>query len=452
MHFRDTHLQQARGNRRESFRRISPRILGLCLFLALSLPAEARVEIERWVAQSGARVYFVETRALPIVDVAVEFSAGSAYDPRDRAGLGRLTLAMLKAGSARYSEIETGRRIADSGGDLRSSFDVDRAGFSLRVLSSEAERTKAIETLAEMLQAPLFPIEAFEREKARAVANAREGETQPDRIAEKRLYALMYPAHPYGFSASPETLASINREDVERHYRSHYGSTRAVVTIVGDMGRAAAQALAESLTSRLARGADSVLAPVTPAPGGEVARIAHPSAQSHVVLGLAALSYGDPDYFPLLVGNHVLGGGGFVSRLTKEVRSRQGYAYSVYSYFRPAVREGPFLVGLQTRRDQAKDALERTQELVAEFVARGPTAAELAAAKKSMIGGFPLRYDTNRKVLDQVSAIGFYRLPLDWLDAYPAKVQGVTLAQVRDAFARRVVPAKLSIVVVGAPD
>jgi len=134
------------------------------------------------------------------------------------------------------------------------------------------------------------------------------------------------------------------------------------------------------------------------------------------------------------------------------VRSRRGYAYSVYSYFRPATREGPFMVGLQTRRDQAKDALDRTLKLVAEFVARGPTAAELAAAKKSMTGGFPLRYDTNRKVLDQVSAIGFYRLPLDWLDAYPARVQGVTLAQVRDAFARRVVPAKLSIVVVGAPD
>jgi zinc protease len=450
--FQDTSRRHTRGNRREFLRRISPRILWLCLFFTLSLPADARVEIRHWVAQSGARVYFVETHALPIVDVAVEFSAGSAYDPRDRAGLGRLTLAMLKAGSARYSEVETGRRIADSGADLRSSFDVDRAGFSLRVLSSEAERTRAMETLAEMLQAPRFPAEALERERARAVANAREGETQPDRIAEKRLYALIYPAHPYGFSASPETLAPINREDVERHYRLHYGSTRAVVTIVGDIDRVAAQALAESLTSRLAPGADSALPPVTPAPGGEVARIAHPSAQSHVVLGLAALSYGDPDYFPLLVGNHILGGGGFVSRLTKEVRSRQGYAYSVYSYFRPAAREGPFLVGLQTRRDQANDALKRTLELVAEFVARGPTAAELAAAKKSMMGGFPLRYDTNRKVLDQVAAIGFYRLPLDWLDAYPAKVQGVTLAQVRDAFERRVVPAKLSIVVVGAPD
>jgi len=417
----------------------------------LSPLAEAEVKIEHWVAQSGARVYFVESRALPILDVAVEFSAGSAYDPRERAGLGRLTLAMLKAGSSHYSETEAGRRIADAGGELRGNFDVDRAGFSLRVLSSEAERNKAAETLADMLQSPLFPSEAFEREKARAVANAREAETQADRIAEKRLYALIYPAHPYGFSASPETLTAITREDVERHYRAHYGSAGAVVTIVGDLHRDAARALAEELTARLARGGDSALAPVAPSLGGETVRIAHPSTQSHVLLGLAALSYGNPDYFPLLVGNYVLGGGGFASRLTKEVRSRHGYAYSVYSYFRASGREGPFILGLQTRRDQAGDALERTLKLVAEFVARGPTAAELAAAKKSMVGGFPLRYDTNRKVLEQVASIGFYGLPLDWLDRYPTRIQSVTLTQIRDAFARRVDPAKLSIVVVGAP-
>jgi zinc protease len=418
----------------------------------LSLPVEARMRIEHWVAQSGARVYFVETHALPILDVAVEFSAGSAYDPRERAGLGRLTLAMLKAGSSRYSEAEAGRRIADAGGDLRGNFDVDRAGFSLRILSSEAERRKATETLADMLQSPLLPTEAFEREKARAVANAREAETQPDRVAERRLYALIYPAHPYGFSASPETLAAITRENVERHYRAHYRSTRAVVTIVGDLDGDAARGLAEELTTRLARGGDSGVAPVAPLARGETVRIAHPSAQSHVLLGLAALPYGDPDFFPLLVGNHVLGGGGFVSRLTKEIRSRRGYAYSVYSYFRPLGREGPFLVGLQTRRDQADEALERTLKLVEEFVARGPTAAELNAAKKSMAGGFPLRIDTNRKVLDQAASIGFYRLPLDWLDLYPAHIQSVTLTQIRDAFTRRVDPAKLSIVVVGAPD
>jgi zinc protease len=422
------------------------------MLVALSLPAAARVQIEHWVAQSGARVYFVESHALPIVDIAVEFAAGSAYDPREKAGLARLTLAMLKAGSSRHSESDASRRIADAGAELRENFDVDRAGFALRSLSSGPERKAATDTLADMLQSPRFPAEAFERERARAAANALEAETRPDRVAERRLYALMYPQHAYGLSATPASLAAIAREDIERHYRAHYGSTRAAVTIVGDLPRDAARALAEELTSRLAQGGDFAPAPVAPPPPSETLRVAHPSAQSHVLLGVAALSYGDPDYFPLWVGNYVLGGSGLVSRIFREVREKRGYAYSAYSYFRPYQRAGPFLVGLQTRHDQAREALELARAVVAEFVARGPTEAELAAAKKNLVGGFPLRIDTNRKVLEQLALIGFYRLPLDWLDEYPTRVQGVTLAQIRSAFARRVDPAKLSIVVVGAPD
>ena len=141
-----------------------------------------------------------------------------------------------------------------------------------------------------------------------------------------------------------------------------------------------------------------------------------------------------------------------MSRLLREIREKRGYAYSVYSYFRPYEREGPFQVGLETRRDQAREALEVARSVVGEFVMHGPTEAELKAAKKSLVGGFPLRIDTNRKILDQIAVIGFYRLPPAWLGEFPARVEAVTLAQVRSAFARRVDPEKLSIVVVGAPD
>jgi zinc protease len=422
------------------------------LLLAAALPAEAGVQIQHWITKSGARVIFAESRALPIVDVSVEFAAGSARDPRERAGLGRLTLALLKAGSARYSEGEVDRRLADAGAQLRDNFDADRAGFALRSLSSEPERRAAMDTLAEILQSPSFPGAAFEREKARAIANAAEAETQPDHIAEKRLYALMYPSHPYGSTATPASLAKITREEVEGHYRAHYGSAGAAVTIVGDLGGDAAKALAEQLTSRLAPGREVALPAVASPQAGETVRVAHPSAQSHLLLGVPVLTRSDPDYFPLLVGNYILGGGGFASRLMTEVRSKGGYAYSVYSYFHPYEREGPFQVGLQTRRDQTSEALKRVRDVIAQFVARGPTETELQAAKKSLIGGFPLRIDTNRKLLEQLAVIGFYRLPDDWLDEFPRRLQAVTLEQVRGAFARRIDPEKLAIVVVGASD
>src|SRR5258706_6299472 len=221
---------------------------------------------------------------------------------------------MLKAGSSRYSETEASRRIADAGAQLRENFDLDRAGFALRSLSSEAERKAATQSLADMLQAPLFPAEAFEREKASAIANAREAETLPDQVAERRLYALMYPAHPYGSSETPDTLASIRREDLERHYRDCYGSARAVVTIVGDLDFDAARALAEELTSRLSKGTDPALAPVAPLPAGATLRVAHPAPQNHGLLGVAAVTPAPPDHFPLFRGNYSSGGRGFGSR------------------------------------------------------------------------------------------------------------------------------------------
>ena len=422
------------------------------LLLAAALPADARVRIEHWTTQSGARAYFVETHALPIVDVSVEFAAGSAYDPRELAGLGQLTLTLLKGGSARYTESDVDRRIADAGAQLRDNIDLDRAGFALRTLSSEAERKSAVDTLADILQSPRFASDIFEREKARAIANAAEAETQPDHIAEKRLYALMYPSHPYGVTATPSTFAAITREDVERHYRARYVAAGAAVTIVGDLSIDAARSLAEQLTSRLAPGSEVALPQPAPPGSGETVRVAYPSTQSHVLLGEAALARDDPDYFPLLVGNYILGGGGFVSRLMTEVRSKHGLAYSVYSYFYPFAQRGPFQVGLQTRRDQANEALKRVRDVIAEFVARGPTETELKAAKKSLVGGFPLRIDTNRKVLEQLAVIAFYRLPADWLDTYPARLEAVTLDQVRSAFARRIATDKLATVVVGATD
>ncbi len=432
--------------------RAAPRILLKLLLVASATPAFGGVHIEHWTTQSGARAYFVETHAQPIVDVSVEFAAGSAYDPRERAGLGQLTLALLKGGSASYSEAEVDRRIADAGAQLRDNFDLDRAGFALRTLSSEAERKAAVDTLADILQSPRFAGEIFEREKARAIANVAEAETQPDQVAEKRLYALMYPSHPYGWTATRATLAAVTREDVERHYRARYVVAGAAVAIVGDLSVEAAKALAEQLTSRLAPGGEAALPPPAPTTQGETVRVAFPSTQSHVLLGEPVLTRDDPDYFPLLVGNYVLGGGGFASRLMAEVRSKHGLAYSVYSYFYPFAHRGPFMVGLQTRRDQTDEALRRVQGVITDFVARGPTAAELKAAKQSLVGGFPLRIDTNRKLLEQLAVMGFYRLPLDWLDIYPARLEAVTLAQVRDAFARRVPPGKLATVVVGATD
>jgi len=428
----------------------------MCLAAATALTlaaatAQATLPIQHWTSDSGARVYFVESHGLPMLDVNVDFDAGGRRAPAAKAGLAGLTHTLIKAGSAAHSEEEISRRIADVGAQLGGDADRDRAGLSLRTLSSEKERTRAIATFAEVLQTPLFPEAAFAREKARLVDGVREEETKPEAIAGRALYRLMYAAHPYALAPTPESVLRITREDVQGFYRENYVAGRAVVTIIGDADRVYAERIAEQLTAGLPRasGAPVRLPPVMQPPGRTL-RIAHPASQSHILLGLPAIARGDPDYFPLLVGNYALGGGGFVSRLYHEVREKRGYAYSVYSYFQPLAQEGPFRIGLQTKKEQAEEALARVRIVLDEFLARGPSAAEIKAAKQNLVGGFALRIDSNRKLLDHVAIIGYYQLPLSWLDDFPEQIEKVSAADVRAVFARRVRPEHLVTVVVGS--
>jgi len=187
-------------------------------------------------------------------------------------------------------------------------------------------------------------------------------------------------------------------------------------------------------------------------PKGETRKIAHPATQSHILIGQPGITRDDPDYFPLYVGNYILGGGGFASRLIEEVRQKRGLVYSVYSYFLPLQQRGPFQIGLQTKREQADEALAVVRKTLNNFIAKGPTEDELKKAKQNIVGGFPLRLDSNKKILDYLTVIGYYRLPLTYLDDFSGKVERVTVAQIRDAFTRRIQPDNMATVVVGADE
>ena len=438
-----------RGAKSEGKKRV--RLVWAAAMWIAACTAQAALPIQHWITPSGTRVYFVESRSIPMLDINVDFDAGGRRVSVERAGLGGLTHTLIKAGSAARSEEEISQLIADVGAQLDGSVDRDRAGLALRTLSSERERTQAIATFAEMLQTPAFPDAAFAREKARLADAVKEDETKPDAIASHAFYRLLYAAHPYALAPTPETVLRIGRADVEGYYRANYVAERAVVTIIGDADRALAERIAEQLTAGLPRagGAPLPLPPVVQPPG-QTLRIAHPASQSHILLGLPAIARNDPDYFPLLVGNYVLGGGGFVSRLYLEVREKRGYAYSVYSYFLPLAQEGPFQIGLQTKKEQADEALTRVRVVLDEFLGRGPSAAEIKAAKQNLVGGFALRIDSNRKLLEQVAMMGFYQLPLTWLDDFAARIDKVSAAEVRAVFARRVRPDNLVTVVVGS--
>jgi zinc protease len=274
--------------------------------------------------------------------------------------------------------------------------------------------------------------------------------TRPDSIAGKAFWAALYPNHPYGQQATPETVGTLSRDDLVAFYGRYYNAANASITLVGDISRVEAEAIAESVATGLPKGQTASLPASPVAPKGGIVQLPHPASQAHVYIGLPAIERGNPDYFPLLVGNYTLGGGGFVSRLMKEVRDQRGYAYSVYSYFGPLRQAGPFQIGLQTKRSQAQDAIKVVRDVLEGFLKDGPSEDELTAAKANLTGSFPLRLDSNRKLLENAAAIGFYGLPLDYLDRYQANVQAVTADSIKQAFARHVSVADLITVTVAA--
>lgn len=415
----------------------------------LAASAQAGVSIEHWQTASGARVYFVASKTLPMLDVQVDFAAGGAVVPAERVGLAGLTQGLMDTGVPGMDEEMIADALADSGAQLGGGAEMDRASFSLRSLSSAKERDASLALMQKILSTPIFPANVIAREKARLIASIKESDTQPGSILSRQFGASVYPAHPYGRSASVESVSAISRDDLVNFHRANYCASRAVVSIVGDASREDAEKIAERLTSSLPTGCAPATLADPALPAGGVVRIDHPSAQSHLAIGMPFLRRGDKDLFPLVVGNYVLGGGGFVSRLLKEVREKRGYAYSAYSYFSPQRVEGVFQIGLQTKAEQTEDALKVARATLEAFLLKGPTEEELRDAKRNIINGFVLRVDSNRKLLEQIAVIGFYGLPLDYLDTYPKNIEKVSAADIRDAFRRRLLPEHLVTVIVG---
>jgi len=413
--------------------------------------AHAAVDIKHWQTSEGAQVYFVENHDLPILDLSVTFPAGSARDTAEKSGLAGVTRYMMSLGAAGMNEEVITNKFADIGAVLGGSFDMDMAGYQLRTLSSEED--KALDTFKKILHQPDFPQAVLEREKARIISSLKESDTQPDSIAEKAFMKALYGSHPYSLDGAGEvdTISKINAEDLRAFYQKYYTAKSAVIALIGDMTEAQARNISQEIASGLPQTpAVEAIAKVQPLAKPALLEITHPATQAHILVGQPGIQRGDPDYFALYVGNYILGGGGFVSRLTEEVREKRGLVYSVYSYFMPMAGKGPFEIGLQTKKEQANEALKLVNETVANFVKNGVTDEELKAAKDNIIGGFPMRIDSNKKILSYLSVIGFYKLPLSYLDDFNKEIAKVTSKQINDAFKRKVNTDTFATIIVGA--
>ncbi len=427
------------------------RLTACVLALAAFTLVQASPRIEHWTTDNGARVYYVHAPELPMVDIQFIFDGGSARDGGNK-GVALLTSALLDQGAGDLDADAIAARLEDVGAQLSTSSHRDMAVVSLRSLSDENLLQPALDVMALVLGEPTFPADSIERERKRVLVALRGQSQSPAKIASKAFFSALYGEHPYAVQplGTEESVKALTRDDLAGHYRQYYVARNAVVAVVGALDRAAAERVVARLSAVLPEGeAAPPLPAVAALKENREVHIDFPSSQTHVLMGQPGMRRGDPDYFPLYVGNHVLGGSGLVSRISEEVREKRGLAYSAYSYFSPMRQAGPYTLGLQTRNDQKDEALTVLRGTLKDFIAKGPSASELKASKQNITGGFPLRISSNGKIANILAVIGFYDLPLDYLDTFNSKVEAVTVEQIRTAFQKRIHPDRMVTVTVG---
>lgn len=408
--------------------------------------------IEQWQTDNGARVYFVQATELPMIDIKIVFDAGSARDPQNKNGLAMLTNSLLNEGAGGLSADKIAEQFDNVGAQFSNSVDKDMASIGLRSLTDAKLLEPALTLFTTVLTQPDFQPTDFERVRQQMLVALKYEDQSPESIAEKTFYQALYGNHPYAIDVqgSKEAVATLKVEEVKTFYQRHYVAKNAIIAIVGAIDKARATTLANQLTQSLPAGE---IAPPLPQPTelteAKTIQRVYPATQTTVYLGQLGVARKDPDYFSLYVGNHILGGSGLVSRLSEQIREQRGLVYSTNSYFYPYRVTGAFVLQLQTRNDQTNTALQVAIETVKNFVATGPTEAELTAAKQNIIGGFPLRIDSNKEKLAYIATIGFYDLPLDYLEKFPAQIEAVTVESIKAAFNRKIHLDKLLTVTVG---
>ena len=424
------------------------------------LGAQAAIPIQHWTLPNGAKIYLGAVSTLPIVDVQLDFDAGSRRDPDAQAGLAGVSADMVEKGirAAGDAPAMDQNALGEAWADLGAEFGVgaggERTSFTLRSLSDPKLLDKAVALAARVIGEPAFPDDVWQRERERLSAAIKEANTKPGVVAARNFAHAVYGSNPLGQETDEITLARIDVATMRTRYAQLMLPCRAKLSIVGAVTRAQADTIATALLARLPQSPACaplpVIAQVVALSAPKIERIPFESAQAQVVIGQPGYRRDDPDHFALSLGNYVLGGGGFVSRLTEQVREKRGLTYSIYSGFAPGFEAGAFRIGFQTRPDQADEAVRVSREVLAKFVADGPTEAELKAAKDNVVGGFPLLLDSNKKLLGNIANIAWYDLPFDYLDTWTTRMNAITAADVKAAFSRKLQPERMVTVIVGA--
>jgi len=405
---------------------------------------------KRTVLNNGMVLLTSEQRALPMVSIELLIEAGSRYEPADQAGLANLTSKLLIYGTKQRTAVQISDTLDFIGASLEAGSGQDTTSVSMTVLKKDL--TTGLELLADVLTQSTFPQAEIDRQKQAIIASIRAAEEEPGIVAAKAFAAALFPDSPYGrpVEGNEASVKALQQKSLRDFFARNYRPNRSIIAVVGDVSE---QEIAKALNGALrnwAKGEPSGQE-LVPAKIGEskVLRLNKDLTQANIILGHNGVARGNPDYYALQVMNYVLGGGGFSSRAMDSIRNERGLAYSVYSYFAAEKSHGVFEFIMQTKNETAVEAIRIATEEMRHVREQPVTEQELNDAKDYLIGSFPLRFDTNRKVAGFLSQVEYFKLGLDYPDRYADLIRKVTRDDVQRVAKQYLQPERLITVIVG---
>jgi zinc protease len=420
-------------------------------FLALALPAQAEMQIKEVVSPGGITAWLVEDHNIPFTALEIQFRGGTSLDAPEKRGAVNLMTALIEEGAGDMDS----RAFAEARDDLAASFSfeasTDSVGVSARFLTEN--RDQAITLLREALINPTFEQSAIDRVREQVLSNLRADEKDPDTLASNEFNRLAFGDHPYGSNGDGtiETVTALTREDIVAAHQGALARDRIYVSAAGDI---TAEELGP-LLDRLLGDLPATGAPLPPRapwllePGVTV--IDFPTPQSTVLFGHVGIPREDPDFFAAFILNETLGGGRFTARLMSEVREKRGLTYGIGSYLVSKDQAEIYMGQFSASNDKVAEAISVLRAEWAKIAAEGLTEEELATTKTYLTGSYPLRFDGNGNIASILVGMQMDDLPIDYPVTRNAKIEAVTMDDIRRVAKRIYLPDALHFVVVGQP-
>lgn len=424
--------------------------LALILTFISVVSSAADIKPKRVATENGIILLILERHSLPIVNINMIIKAGSIYESDEKTGLSSLVATLLDEGTKTRSSAQISEEIDFVGGSLSTFAGDDSSGASLRVLKKDL--SLGLDLLSDILLNPTFPDAEIERKKADMIGGLIAEKDEPGVVAVKSFNEIIFGSHPYHRPANgrEDTIPGITRDDIVAYYERFYRPNNIIMALVGDITEPEA---VEAVNRYFGRwGKKEINLPVIPkVPVLEkraVKLIDKDLTQASVIFGHIGIERSNPDYYNLVVMNYILGGGGFSSRMMKNIRDNQGLVYGIHSNFDASLYPGSFAVSLQTKNETANRAIEEVLKEIKRIREEPVSDQELEEARSYLIGSFPLRIDTNSKIASVLTSIEYYGLGLDYFDRYPKLIGSVTRADITRVAKRYLDPERYAIVVV----